>query len=843
MPDRHKYFGVLVVCLLFAIGVLVIKTRAPPSNYAHHVATLTALQQSCYRATGCPSGDPIFANGVWRDDYGGTGAPPLFYRGQSGVCSANDYPNSSAPMVNDGGSCVNAADGNSFYAAFPNSDIDPREFGAVANNSTPADAAFAAAEAYASSAGGCVYVPAAAPGFAFQHPLSDRPITSGGAPLCLKGDRVQNFPFNSAGSVPANTFGMPVLHFPNDTDGIELTSKSQDGFYVSNVALIGNAAISSAATHTRGLSLNDAYQGIVQNIYIENFVDCHGYTAPSGRVQFDNLNCLDKYAYPNLTNDYPYAALEFLVAAGASIGNGLQYRGGEWGAQSAFTHAGYSGDGRTRRFQICAPGMTLSGGAGAGTCAGAPLQPNSLLWAADHIRVQINPYGTLPNGYQINNAPYQQCGYSGQAAAYGFDIYDLSSGTPVHLFCTETSAQLTATSATVVVPSTAGYVAGNNILVTGSFGIPLADKVQSVVDSTHLRLTKAPTESGTAHLTIAQIAVSGNNMSAACRSSLSCGANIEVAFTSPPAAGTNNILITWDDPTAYAAVDAENLGEGADIEPNFIGGYRTALKLSAASAVYGSVVFKPTYMELLDQCLSIEANNYGANVEIHKILNPQIPDCPGHIDPGAGPTIVNLNNRITYYNGASPGASTAPGYLSGRFYGPSPAAEIDTAAGVAATDTIYCHPVIFAAPFTIKSLGVYLSATGSGGGVKLAIYATDPATSRPGALLADTGAIASFRAGDNHGSVGRSYSGSPGTYWGCSLWTWRAAPTAEVLRQTSNLFGGALLGSSTIGTNFGNANIGVSYTTSGLYATGYPLSLAGLTAEMTPVPAVWWQER
>ncbi len=68
-----------------------------------------------------------FPNGIWRRDYAtGIGAPPLFFLPETGTCAANS-------RVNDGGSCVNttSGDGNSFYSVFPNTGIDPREFGAV----------------------------------------------------------------------------------------------------------------------------------------------------------------------------------------------------------------------------------------------------------------------------------------------------------------------------------------------------------------------------------------------------------------------------------------------------------------------------------------------------------------------------------------------------------------------------------------------------------------------------------------------------------------------------------------------------------------------------------------
>lgn len=56
-------------------------------------------------------------NGVWRIDYAvGNGAPPLFFKAQSGACTHND-----------GGSCVNSSNGNSWAASV--AELDWREFG------------------------------------------------------------------------------------------------------------------------------------------------------------------------------------------------------------------------------------------------------------------------------------------------------------------------------------------------------------------------------------------------------------------------------------------------------------------------------------------------------------------------------------------------------------------------------------------------------------------------------------------------------------------------------------------------------------------------------------------
>lgn len=104
--------------------------------------TNAALSLSCTTNAGCPAGSPVHPQGVWRFDFApGYGAPPMLFLPQVGTCAANS-------MANDGGSCVNSANGNSWKAQAP--EIDPREFGAsalVADNS----AAINAAVTYAAS--------------------------------------------------------------------------------------------------------------------------------------------------------------------------------------------------------------------------------------------------------------------------------------------------------------------------------------------------------------------------------------------------------------------------------------------------------------------------------------------------------------------------------------------------------------------------------------------------------------------------------------------------------------------------------------------------------------------
>lgn len=96
-----------------------------------------------------------YPNGVIRDDYaGGIGAPPQYYRPETGSCGANS-------RVNDGGSCTDttAGDGNSWYAVWPGGGMDIREWGVKADGASSDDVAFAAAAKACTAKTGKILVP------------------------------------------------------------------------------------------------------------------------------------------------------------------------------------------------------------------------------------------------------------------------------------------------------------------------------------------------------------------------------------------------------------------------------------------------------------------------------------------------------------------------------------------------------------------------------------------------------------------------------------------------------------------------------------------------------------
>lgn len=74
-----------------------------------------------------------YPNGVWRADYAvGNGVPALFFLPQTGTCVSHG-------MTDDIGYCVDAAEGNSFVAQYPNNIVDPQQFDPLCGGQTTLD--------------------------------------------------------------------------------------------------------------------------------------------------------------------------------------------------------------------------------------------------------------------------------------------------------------------------------------------------------------------------------------------------------------------------------------------------------------------------------------------------------------------------------------------------------------------------------------------------------------------------------------------------------------------------------------------------------------------------------
>lgn len=507
--------------------------------------------------------------------------------------------------------------------------IDIRQFGAVPDGRTPADDAVASAIAYAETVHGCVYIPDTSEGFLFRSSIKIRIDT------CLIGSRIRGYP-PSGNSIPV--YPSVSMHFVNDSSGIEGPGKGVGPYncYIANLSLVGNAGQSRVATHTAGLDLTGMVDCKIENIFIADFVVCRRMTGPASRMIIRDIWCNDQQVYPNPINDFPYACVEITagprLAVGGVIADGDLCREQSWTSRTLA-----SGNGAATSFDISM------------NKAGIPL------WRADGIKVRIGSRTDLPNGQVEFEAPLVKCGMGPGDGAY--TLWDISAGGSGsggrQLFCTHTSAVVTSGNPQITVGSTRSYRAGENILAVADHGLPLADRVKSIDDATHLTLTKPPDVTGRLDITLTEDNVAGGGG----------GREIQVRFTTPPPRGKDNIDIDWIDPTGYAGYDINGGSDYLTFRPLMVGGYDVAVKHTGRS--YGGVTFEPTYIELLNQCADIERATYGDVVIFHRIVNPPIPDCPGYVAPDAGPTIAAFNNVYHYYNGASNGGP-APSPLPPR---------------------------------------------------------------------------------------------------------------------------------------------------------------------------------
>lgn len=116
-------FPALIIFVLVAAAPILSTVQFPDQPLTTKV--ISALPHVADNTTLAASSIAQYPNGVWRDDYAaGLGAPPLWFKPESGTCVANS-------RVNDGGSCVNTTSGgNSWIAVFTAGGVDPLQFGA-----------------------------------------------------------------------------------------------------------------------------------------------------------------------------------------------------------------------------------------------------------------------------------------------------------------------------------------------------------------------------------------------------------------------------------------------------------------------------------------------------------------------------------------------------------------------------------------------------------------------------------------------------------------------------------------------------------------------------------------
>lgn len=810
------------------------------------------------------------ATTVTRVDFAtGNGAPSQVYQSKAGPCSNYNYPNTSIVVVADNGYCVNANDGNSWFAQGMTGKINILEFGAVPDDATAADAPIAAAVTYASVIGGCGYVPSAFPGFLLNSQLILNAPGSG----CIVGDRGwKNFPKTSAG------FGTFCdLHFTNDTNGIVTTSSSnQSGVYIADISICGNASTSTSSAQTSGLTFsNGVVDVIASNIFVSNFVICKTYGNSAARFAIDNVACFDQGGYPNYINGYPLAC-SVIGTSGPGASAAFQESGGECRAAAGATDAFYIADGSTSWYQVCIPGAFTPGGikptGSPLNCNGSPEYNSSYLFRADGIKVREGTVPPLQNGQPTGNAPIVPC----DPASY--IVYDISTsggngsgGTP--LYCKVFAAVLVSGNATIGVPSVSGVPTGTNILVTAAEGIPLETTVVSTQATSTLNGITCPcitlsnpvyvTTTTPELVTITQelIATSGPpNFSQACQKVpgqgtyvASCGYALEVRFTTPPANGLQ-IDLNVNDPTGKAAYLVPSESDYVFLRPHLVGGYDFGLKHTGLSD--GGLEFRPTYVEILNHLASVErvdpnacANPCSAGVApfgdvivANRVINPPIPDSPGNFDPKARNGLRVIFNGATYFDPSS----SHPGYVTGNWYWPLPVMNRNLITIV--NNTIQCHRALIGPGALPKALAVDVDSAGVGN-VNLALYANNPITSRPGSLLGTTGNIAVSTSGPAAAAI--SYTRNTtllpsGTYWVCSLWDTNGSSVNGIVSSAlsdPNVDGGWAMGNpggpGTVLTN--GTPLGVSFAHS--FSSGYPSTLINLTSDANnTLPLVGWQD-
>lgn len=805
----------------------------PPTNPIWTVDNILNTSVTQVTSNTILAATPIrsFPGGVWRTDYAdGNGAPPEFFKPETGTCAANS-------RVNDGGSCVDvSADGNSWVGTFPGSLADIREFGAIANNATDASPAINAAVAYSIPVNACVFVPSLASPFAVASMLN-----IGGTPgACLTG------PWGPGHSGTPSAGCM--LHFNADTSGISATS-GRSAISVKHLSICGNAAQSTVSTQTAGLVFGNLGELQVEDVNIQDFVTCVQFTGPTGRNSVNNINCADQALYPNLVNGFPQACAQSITgSAGAFAATNLD---GWMCREQSFggVPARYNGDGSTKNFDIAAP----SGGIGS-------------LFAADGIKARVGLNTTMPNGFGVENAPQYACGPD-------YTLWDIS-GTPLQVYCARKTITITPNSnvATVTVGGVSdipAIVSPNNIAVIADHGLALDPRITSVNTGSGTFTMTGPATvvaNETINVELVQIGLKNDGCSATV-----CAANMEVRFVTAPGAGSDNVVLYWQDPTGWAAFDMENSSDYIEAKPIHVGGYRELLRWVGQSD--GGINFKPSYIEFTNQIADIEALSSGIEVNVHNTINFQIPGAyaadqaaatpvntqsqggmvaPWYVSPIAGPTKISYANRTFDYNGASSGGEPHPGYVTQPWHLTQKVTQTTDATGVAlgATDTIYCSPDERGTVSQLNMLALDNVSGGSGGHINMAVYANDPVTARPGQLLTSTGSVALSAPSFPDGSVGTNVILSPGFYWDCMMGSWSGtAPSFVSYVSSSASLGGVIspfnwwmTGASSLSIALTpNQAQGVTYAAAGLFAAGFPQSLTGLTSDAPNVQMpVWW---
>jgi hypothetical protein len=161
-------------------------------------------------------------------------------------------------------------------------------------------------------------------------------------------------------------------------------------------------------------------------------------------------------------------------------------------------------------------------------------------------------------------------------------------------------------------------------------------------------------------------------------------------------------------------------------------------------------------------------------------------------------------------------------YISGRFYAPFRHMAPTGSAAPSVKDTLYFTPIMIVEPVLVDQLGVFTQAVATGLGVKMALYASNPANpEKPdgGALLGETTEQALTTATGYAAALGAPVALRPGIYWACTKWGGAGAlVNVSVINQTV----AGVIGGANAGEVLGTANIGLKGRAAA--ATGHPIA-------------------
>lgn len=797
----NRFAAIAIAVFFFAISNIIAATttQSPTMGIVDNNASLKSLFSGQYKQ-------------VTRMGFNTVGdVPSLTYTYNSSNCNA---PNN--------GSQVQPASGIGCYLAMFQGPIDTAQFGLSIGN-TPINNfnAITAAINYSQTIYGCVSIPP-----------TPTPFPIGGTVVlnsynCLTG--------SSGNSYSSNPNVACQLLF-TDMSGIALGGA---GGKLTNLSICSNAATSKVPTVTAGLLMNNAAREYtIRDLYIQNFVVCRQIVGAYGRNHEDNIHCADQSLYPNLVNGFPLACIQSLPASNGSFA-ASRIDNDECREQAfAGPNVDFTGDGVTKAFEVDIPP------------GGIPL------WAADGIKPKVGNQTLLPNGYRLKNGVWKICGVD-------YSLWDISNSGGagiggLQVYCARKTIQTTSGSnvATVITGGTSDIPTvptPSNLQVVSNHGLDVYPRITAVNTGANTITMSGPaTVSETMPVELVQLDIRDDGCGAAV-----CGTKMEVRFNTPPANGIN-VNPQWDDPTGQVVYDIESGSDHLTISPTHTGGYRTILRYIGQA--YGGVNLDVAYSEDINQLAEIGALSYGMSLRFNDIINWHANGAyagsyggnvaPWYVSPIAGPTTISWNNRVWLYNGARSGNSGASYNNGSSWYQGPPLGTSFVIAGVplTAVDQAECEPLVFSDAFRLSKLAVYVTNAGSTASLKLYLYERDPQTGLPGRQLSAATAPIPI-AGTGQTSINMSdYIGSPGMYWGCYVGTWTTPPSLIAIQALSSGSipgpGARLLGAANVSTLYNSsAAQSAIYNVSGLYTSGLPDSLSGLTAlQPTLQPgALSWQ--